>query len=108
MIVSLTELGAEKVKFLLDRDKREGFGLRMKVTGGGCAGLQYQMSFDNQTEAMDTEETSNGIRIIVDHKSAVYLVGTVIDYVDSLSGSGFKISNPNATNTCGCGESFGA
>ncbi len=106
-IVTLTETAASKVRELLDRDNRVGFGLRLKVVGGGCSGLQYQLMFDNQVGDLDQEELSNGVRVMIDSKSAVYLVGTTVDYVDALNRSGFKIENPNATNTCGCGESFG-
>lgn len=107
-IVSLTEAAAEKVRELIERDQRDGFGLRLKVVGGGCSGLQYQLMFDNQVGELDQEEESHGVRIMVDSKSAVYLVGTTVDFVDELNASGFKIENPNATNTCGCGESFSA
>jgi iron-sulfur cluster insertion protein len=107
-IVSLTETAAKKVSELMARDERSGFGLRVKVVGGGCAGLQYQLMFDNQVGDLDQEEASYGVRVMIDSKSAVYLVGTTVDYVDDLNGSGFKINNPNATSTCGCGESFGA
>lgn len=106
-IVQLTETAATKVQELLRRDDREGFGLRVKVVGGGCSGLQYQLMFDDQVGDLDQQEESNGVRVMVDSKSAVYLVGTTVDYVDELNGSGFKIENPNARNTCGCGESFG-
>ena len=105
-IVTLTETAATKVQELMDRDGREGFALRLKVVGGGCSGLQYQLMFDNQVGELDQEDEEAGVRVVVDAKSAVYLVGTTVDYVDDLNGSGFKIGNPNATNTCGCGDSF--
>ena len=107
-LVMLTEAAAEKARTLIDREGREGFALRLKVVGGGCSGLQYQLMFDDQVDELDQEDESSGLRVVVDAKSAVYVMGTTIDYVDELSRSGFKIENPNATNTCGCGESFGA
>jgi iron-sulfur cluster assembly accessory protein len=106
-IVNLTEHAAAKVRELIDRDQRPGFGLRVKVVGGGCSGLQYQLMFDNQIGELDQTEDVHGVKVMVDSKSAVYLVGTTVDYVDELNRSGFKIENPNASNTCGCGESFG-
>ncbi len=107
-VVQLTEAAASKVKQLMARDGRDGYGLRLKVVGGGCAGLQYQLMFDNKTADWDQESEHFGVPVFVDSKSAVYLAGACVDYVDDLNGSGFKIENPNASSTCGCGESFGA
>ncbi len=108
-VLEITEMAAGKVKQLMDRDGRgEGFGLRVKVVGGGCSGLQYQLMFDDQRTEWDQESEQNGVKVVVDTKSAVYLVGSTVDYVDDLNGSGFKIENPNASSTCGCGQSFGA
>ncbi len=108
-VLTITEAAAGKVKQLMERDGRdEGFGLRVKVVGGGCSGLQYQLMFDDQLSEWDQESEQNGVKVRVDTKSAVYLVGSTVDYVDDLNGSGFKIENPNATSTCGCGQSFGA
>lgn len=106
-IVSLTDPALEKVRQLMERDGREDYGLRLKVVGGGCSGLQYQLMFDNKAGELDQEERQGGVRLLVDSKSAVYLTGTTIDFVDDLNGSGFKINNPNAMSTCGCGDSFG-
>lgn len=107
-VVSLTEAAADKVRQLIERDGRDGYGLRLKVVGGGCSGLQYQLMFDDAVGEWDQDFEQRGVRVLVDSKSAVYLVGTSVDYVDDLNGAGFKIENPNATNTCGCGQSFGA
>jgi iron-sulfur cluster assembly accessory protein len=107
-VVNVTEAAAEKAKALLERDGREGYALRLRVVGGGCSGLQYQLMFDNEFDDLDQEDEANGLKVVIDPKSAVYLLGTTIDYVDDLNRSGFKIDNPNASNTCGCGESFGA
>ncbi len=107
-LVSLTEAAAQKVRQLMDRDGREGYGLRVKVVGGGCSGLQYALMFETAPADWDQESEHFGVPVFVDSKSAVYLAGSSVDYVDDLNGSGFKIENPNATSTCGCGESFGA
>ncbi len=108
-LVNVTEAASQQIKRLLDaEDKTETHALRMKVVGGGCSGLQYQLAFDDAKKEGDTEIESNGVRVVVDEKSALYLVGTALDYVDSLMESGFKIENPNAKTTCGCGQSFGA
>jgi iron-sulfur cluster assembly protein len=80
----------------------------LKVVGGGCSGLRYELAFDDRISDADTELETLGVRVIVDEKSALYLVGTKLDFVDTLQESGFKMVNPNATNTCGCGESFNA
>ncbi len=108
-ILNVTEAASEQIKRLLDSEgKTETHALRMKVVGGGCSGLQYQLAFDDSEKDGDTQIESNGVRVVVDEKSALYLVGTDLDYVDSLMESGFKIENPNAKTTCGCGQSFGA
>ncbi len=108
-VVNVTEAAAQQIKRLLDTEgKLDTHALRMKVVGGGCSGLQYQLMFDDAEREDDTEVKSEGVRVRVDEKSALYLVGTTLDYIDSLMESGFKIDNPNAANTCGCGQSFGA
>ena len=80
----------------------------MPVRLGSCSGLQYQLSFDEAVAEQDHEIEAFGVRVFVDEKSALYLVGSTLDFVDSLQESGFKIENPNATNSCGCGQSFAA
>jgi iron-sulfur cluster assembly protein len=106
-VVELTEAAARKTKQLIERQGRDSAALRLKVIGGGCSGLQYQLSFDDQVGELDQESAQHGVRVLVDAKSAVYLAGCTIDYLDDLNSSGFKINNPNATSSCGCGESFG-
>lgn len=107
--VEVTEAAAQQIKRLLDQEgKTQTHALRMKVVGGGCSGLQYQLAFDDQQRDNDTTVELNGVRVVVDDKSALYLVGSRLDYVDTLMESGFKIQNPNAKNSCGCGQSFGA
>ena len=108
-LVEVTEGAATRLKELLERDgKGEDFGLRMKVVGGGCSGLRYELSFDDQVSEVDSKIVAHGVHVIVDEKSALYLVGTTLDFVDTLQETGFKIGNPNASNSCGCGESFAA
>jgi iron-sulfur cluster assembly protein len=108
-LIEVTELAADRIRELLEKDgKQESHGLRMKVIGGGCSGLRYELAFDDQITEADTEIASGGVRLIIDEKSALYLSGTTLDFVDTLQESGFKMSNPNATSTCGCGESFNA
>ena len=108
-VVEVTEAAAARIKHLLDQDgKLETHALRLKVVGGSCSGLQYQLSFDAQVEEFDLLVESGGIRVVVDEKSALYLSGSRLDFVDTLQESGFKIENPHAKSTCGCGQSFGA
>ena len=108
-MITITEAAAARIENLLEQDgKLETHGLRMKVVGGGCSGLQYELSFDEQVGELDSQVEAGAIRVIVDEKSALYLAGSTLDFVDTLQESGFKIGNPNASNTCGCGQSFAA
>lgn len=108
-LIEVTEPAAERIRELLGKEnKTETHGLRMKVIGGGCSGLRYELAFDDQIRDVDTQIEVNGVRVIVDEKSALYLAGITLDFVDTLQESGFKMLNPNASSTCGCGESFSA
>jgi iron-sulfur cluster assembly protein len=108
-LVEVTDTAAERIRELLDKDgKSESHALRMKVVGGGCSGLRYELAFDDNVGEADTELDFGGARLVIDEKSALYLKGTILDFVDTLQESGFKMNNPNASTTCGCGESFGA
>ena len=80
--------------------------LRVGVVGGGCSGLSYKLDFDNEQKPMDQVFEDNGVKIVTDLKSFLYLVNTTLDFSDGLNGKGFYFSNPNASRTCGCGESF--
>ena len=105
-IIKLTPMAAEKVKAIRTEEKIEdGFALRLKVMGGGCSGFSYDLYFDQPSDADQTME-SQGVKLVVDQMSMMYLAGTEVDYVESLQGSGFKFSNPNVKSTCGCGSSF--
>jgi iron-sulfur cluster assembly accessory protein len=105
-MIQVTPAAVSKVKELLAAENREGCGLRVAIQGGGCAGFQYRLTFENTENANDQVLEVNGLKVFVDAMSGMYLDGANIDYVDSLEGSGFKIDNPNATATCGCGHSF--
>jgi iron-sulfur cluster assembly accessory protein len=105
-IVMLTETALERVKQLLEQDGRNGYALRLRVVGGGCSGLQYQLMFDDTIDELDQQADSNGVRLLVDPKSAVYVVGATIDYIDDVSGRGFRVDNPSVVNSCGCGHSY--
>jgi iron-sulfur cluster assembly accessory protein len=106
--VSLTESAAQQVKTILASDAdKQGKTLRVFVERGGCSGMQYGMDFDEKREG-DLEGEFFGVGILVDSISAQYLSGTVVDYVDALTGGGFKIKNPQARQSCGCGKSFEA
>jgi iron-sulfur cluster assembly protein len=108
-VIQVTPPAAERIRALLDKEgKLDSHALRLKVVGGGCSGLRYELAFDERVNENDTELESGGVRVIVDEKSALYLVGTTLDFVDTLQESGFKMINPQAKSTCGCGESFGA
>ena len=108
-MIQVTDAAQSRLQALLeDEGKLETHGLRMKVVGGGCSGLRYELSFDDERKEIDTEIEAGSVKIVVDEKSALYLVGSTLDFVDSLQESGFKIGNPNASNTCGCGDSFAA
>ena len=102
-MITITEAAAEKIKELTPDPS---YALRMRVVGGGCSGLQYQMGLEDGENASDKVLNSNGIKVLVDMKSALYLAGAEVDYINGLMESGFKISNPNAKTTCGCGQSF--
>ena len=106
-IVTLTENAASKVKEYMKAEKKGQYGLRIMVVPGGCAGYQYGMDFEKEAGKDDLVIQQHGVKLFIDKKSATHLVGTTVDFVDNLQGSGFKIDNPNATSTCGCGNSFG-
>ncbi|HXV75480.1 MAG TPA: iron-sulfur cluster insertion protein ErpA [Candidatus Polarisedimenticolaceae bacterium] len=105
-MLNLTDNAVKKVKNLLEAENKAGFGLRVAVQGGGCSGFQYGLTWEKEEKPNDNVLEFAGLRVFVDPLSAMYLEDVRIDYVDSLSGSGFKIDNPRASGTCGCGSSF--
>ena len=104
-IVLMTPTAVEKVRELLTQENDPSLALRVFVAGGGCSGLQYGMTLDEEQEG-DTVIPLSGIKILVDEMSMGYIDGSEIDYVDSLMGAGFTVNNPNAVSSCGCGHSF--
>jgi iron-sulfur cluster assembly protein len=106
--VKVTLAAAEKVLSLLNKQGRPQGVLRVAVVGGGCSGLQYKMDLQDHPANRDILVESNGIRVVVDPKSALYVTGSELDYIDALQGGGFKVTNPNAATSCSCGESFSA
>ncbi|MGB7768851.1 MAG: iron-sulfur cluster assembly accessory protein [Verrucomicrobiia bacterium] len=106
-LIKLTPGAAGKVASLLARQGRSNGVLRVAVVGGGCSGLQYKMDLQDAPANRDILVESGGVRVVVDPKSALYVTGSELDYLDALDG-GFKVKNPNAATTCSCGESFSA
>ena len=104
-LVRLTEDASVKISQLVEREKQGEF-LRIRITGGGCNGLSYKMKFVDEPRKGDLYVESEGSKVLVDSKTALYLKGTTLDYSDKLVGGGFKFSNPNAKASCSCGESF--
>ncbi|MEU3271868.1 iron-sulfur cluster assembly accessory protein [Saccharomonospora sp. NPDC006951] len=104
--VILTDAAAVKAKALLDQEGRDDMHLRIAVQPGGCAGLRYQLFFDERTLDGDLFRDFNGLRVAVDRMSAPYVQGAEIDFVDSIEKQGFTIDNPNAGGSCACGDSF--
>lgn len=105
MGISLTDRAAARINELIAADSRGEQGLRVKVVGGGCSGLQYKVDFD-MPKATDKIFEKDGARVLVDMKSLLYLTGTELDYKDELMQSGFVFQNPNVKKACGCGASF--
>lgn len=104
--VTLTEAAATKAKALLDQEGRDDLSLRIAVQPGGCAGLRYQLYFDDQSRDGDLTADFGGVTLAVDRMSAPYVQGATIDFVDTIEKQGFTIDNPNATGSCACGDSF--
>jgi len=104
--LALTPKAVEMVKEAMTRENLTGYGIRVGVVGGGCSGFQYSMDFENGGREGDAIYEQDGIRLFIDPMSSMYLQGVSIDYVVGLQGAGFKFNNPNARNTCGCGQSF--
>ncbi len=106
--INFTDAAANKVKDLIIDEQNPNLKLRVFVTGGGCSGFQYGFTFDEEVNEDDTQMLKNDVTLLIDAMSYQYLVGAEIDYSDGLEGAQFVIKNPNATSTCGCGNSFSA
>jgi iron-sulfur cluster assembly accessory protein len=104
-LITMTSTAADKVRELLNQENDPGLALRIFVAGGGCSGLQYGMTLDEEQEG-DTVIAQAGFNVLVDEMSLGYIGGSEVDYVDSLMGAGFTVNNPNAVSSCGCGHSF--
>src|SRR3989441_3753900 len=104
-ILSITPSASEKVRELLAQENDPSLGLRIFVAGGGCSGLQYGMTLDEEQDG-DTVIAQGDFKVLVDEMSLSYINGSQVDYVDSLMGAGFTVNNPNAVSSCGCGHSF--
>lgn len=106
-MISVTDKAKERIqKLRVEEGHSPEHNIRVSVKGGGCSGLMYDLNFDSQINAADQVFEDKGIKILVDKKSLLYLLGTTLDFSDGLNGKGFQFINPNASRTCGCGESF--
>jgi iron-sulfur cluster assembly protein len=105
-VLSVTPAAIQVIRTLLQQRNIPNHSLRVFVSGGGCSGMQYGMAFEEQPREFDQVVDIEGVRLLVDPTSLMYLQGAVIDFVDSLMGGGFRIDNPNAVSSCGCGHSF--
>ena len=105
-MVTVSETAAKKLNSLIEESGFKTPFVRVGVKGGGCSGLSYDLSFDTDQQTGDTLAENNGVKILIDMKSLLYLFGTELDFSDGLNGKGFQFINPNASRTCGCGESF--
>ncbi|MET8307576.1 MULTISPECIES: iron-sulfur cluster insertion protein ErpA [unclassified Micromonospora] len=104
--VVLTDVAAQKVKALIEQEGRDDLRLRVAVQPGGCSGLRYQLFFDERSLDGDVVTDFGGVEVVVDRMSAPYLSGATIDFADRIDAQGFTIDNPNAGNSCACGDSF--
>lgn len=105
-ILTVTSAAADTIRTLLEQRSIPGYALRVFVSGGGCSGMQYGMAFEEAARDFDAVVDAEGVKLIIDPTSLMYLQGATIDYVDSLMGGGFRIENPNAVQSCACGSSF--
>ena len=106
-MITVTERAkAKALNLMMEEHKPADAFIRVGVEGGGCSGLTYKLEFDNQVKPEDKVFEDKGMKIVCDKKSFLYLIGTELDFTDGLNGKGFQFNNPNASRTCGCGESF--
>jgi iron-sulfur cluster assembly protein len=105
-MITLSEAAVRQIKVIQAEEKRPSAALRVAVVGGGCSGMSYKLDFVDGPGEQDKVFEQDGIRVIVDPKSYLYLKGLTLDYSGGLNGTGFRFSNPNATKSCGCGTSF--
>lgn len=105
-MIQISKLAAQQICHLKSQEKDLNAFLRVSVVGGGCSGMSYKMKFDTQTNEKDHIFKEKGVKLVIDPKSYLYLVGTILDFDGGLNGQGFSFNNPNASRTCGCGSSF--
>jgi iron-sulfur cluster assembly accessory protein len=105
-MLQITDTAASKVKEIMTQQNPAPAVLRVAVVGGGCSGFSYHMAFDNQENSSDNIYEFEGLKVVVDQMSEMYLDGVQIDYIETIEGAGFKFNNPNVKSTCGCGSSF--
>ena len=106
VMITITDTAKDQAIKLMQEDGKPNLFIRVGVEGGGCSGLTYQLAFDNIEKEGDKSFEDNGVKVVVDKKSYLYLIGTSLDFSGGLNGKGFVFNNPNAGRTCGCGESF--
>lgn len=104
--ITITSAAAQAVNEMLEKRDLKNHALRVYISGGGCSGQQYGMALEGNPQASDFTFEQHGVKVVIDDVSMGYLAGSVVDYVEDVMGSGFKINNPQATSTCGCGHSF--
>jgi iron-sulfur cluster assembly accessory protein len=105
-MILLTDTASTKVREIMSQQNPAPTALRVAVVGGGCSGFSYHMAFDNAENPSDNVYEFEGLKVLVDQMSEMYLDGVQIDYIESIEGAGFKFNNPNVKSTCGCGSSF--
>ena len=105
-MINISNSAKDRLLYLIDKDNEKKQFVRVGVESGGCSGLSYKLDFDNNKNKEDELIENNGIKLLVNKKSFLYLVGTTLEFSDGLNGKGFVFNNPNASRTCGCGESF--
>ena len=105
--IALTEKAANKVKFLLEKENKQGYGLMLGIVSGGCTGYVYDVGLQKAPKENDTIFEDKGIKIFMNEESIAFMKGSIVDYIESLQNSGFKINNPNVKTSCGCGHSVG-
>ena len=107
IVVSLTDKAANKVKSLLEKENKNGYGLRVGIVTGGCSGYMYDIGLEKNPKEFDRIVEDKGVKIFINPESVAFMKGSVVDYFESLQNSGFKIHNPNVKTSCGCGHSVG-
>jgi iron-sulfur cluster insertion protein len=104
--MTVTERAAKRIQTLIEREGNPNLKMRVSVNGGGCSGFQYNFGFDENIQADDIVLNYHGVTVLLDNMSLLYVIGSELDYVEEMVGSAFRIQNPNASSSCGCGSSF--